>query len=144
MECGFTPDTIQGGLIGEYRPTTEQIEDAYAHDPEAEWHDPINYGLEVKANRRVFRRWLADHDAGVAAKALRDAATEWDEWYSADIFSALNAADHERVTAAIRDHTGVSRDAVSADVFRHASAQLRARAAAIADSPAPEQRDNNE
>jgi hypothetical protein len=70
MECGFAPETIQGGLIGEYRPTTEQIEDAYAHDPEAEWHDPINYGSEVKANRRVFRRWLADHDAEVAAKAL--------------------------------------------------------------------------
>lgn len=53
-----------------YTPTTENVEDGYAHDPESEYRDPINYGSTVQANRRAFRRWLAAHDAEVRRGSL--------------------------------------------------------------------------
>ena len=42
-----------------YTPTTQQVEDGFAHEPEYEFHDPINYGSHVQSNRRAFKRWLA-------------------------------------------------------------------------------------
>lgn len=35
----------------EYTPTMAEVEDAYAHDPEAEYRDPVNYGFMVAARR---------------------------------------------------------------------------------------------
>lgn len=61
----------------EYTPTMKQIEDGYAHDPESEYRDPVNYGSTVAANRRAFRRALEAHDREVTAEVLREAADEY-------------------------------------------------------------------
>ena len=61
-------------MSDEHTPTTEQVEDGFAHDPDSEYRNPVGYGAEVAANRRAFRSWLAVHDREVAAKALEDAA----------------------------------------------------------------------
>src|SRR5690606_22917367 len=53
-------------------PTDTQVRDGFRYDPEAEYRDPITPHHEI--NGRAFDRWLAKHDAGVAAKALRAAA----------------------------------------------------------------------
>lgn len=48
--------------MGEYTPTTEQVESAYAYDPEYEYRHPDNPGYHLE-NRRAFRRWLAAEKA---------------------------------------------------------------------------------
>jgi hypothetical protein len=50
-------------MIEEWTPTTEQVRDGYAIDPEAEHHDPIGYPQWERYARRAFDRWLAAHDA---------------------------------------------------------------------------------
>ena len=64
--------------MSEYTPTTQQVEHAYANDAEAEYRDPVNYSALVRANKTEFRRWLAAHDAEVAARALEIAAEDID------------------------------------------------------------------
>lgn len=49
----------------EYTPTTEQIEDGFTHAPEP------NTSQEA---RIMFRRWLSQHDAEVAARAWHEGA----------------------------------------------------------------------
>ena len=60
--------------MSKYTPTTEQVEDGFAHEPEYEYHNPIGYGLHVQANRRAFKRWLAEVERAAAEKALVAAA----------------------------------------------------------------------
>ena len=47
----------------EFTPTTEQVRSAYAHDPEAEYRDPVGFPAMQRENLRAFDRWLAAHDA---------------------------------------------------------------------------------
>lgn len=54
--------------MSEYTPTTEQVESAYAYDPEYEYHHPDDPGYHIE-NRRAFRRWLAAHDRQVQVEA---------------------------------------------------------------------------
>ncbi len=56
--------------------TTQQVEDGFAHEPEYEYHDPINYGAHVASNRRAFKRWLAEYTAERERAAAEKA---WDE-----------------------------------------------------------------
>lgn len=56
--------------MNEFTPTTEQVRDGYAIDPEDEYRDPINAPANRRANERYFDRWLA----GVKADA-------WDEGF---------------------------------------------------------------
>lgn len=58
-----------------YVPTTDQVENGFAHDLEAKYHNPVDYGAYVESNRRAFRRWLAKRDAEVAAKAWSEGWT---------------------------------------------------------------------
>lgn len=51
-----------------YTPTTDEVEHRYAYDE--------LYSMDCEADHHAFRRWLAAHDAEVAAKALRDAADD--------------------------------------------------------------------
>lgn len=51
-------------------PTTDQVEDAYAYDPEYEYHRPDDAGYHHR-NRAAFRRWLAEHDRQVKLAVLR-------------------------------------------------------------------------
>lgn len=55
----------------EFMPTTQQVEDAFSHDPAAEYADPINYPSSVTWARKAFRRWLADHDKTVRAAQIK-------------------------------------------------------------------------
>jgi len=47
-------------MADEITPTTEQVEDGFAYDPEYEYHNPTDGGY-VERNRQAFRRWLAEH-----------------------------------------------------------------------------------
>ena len=49
-----------------YTPTTDEVEHRYAYDE--------LYSMDCEADHHAFRRWLAAHDAQVAAQALREAA----------------------------------------------------------------------
>lgn len=51
----------------QFTPTTEQVRDGYAHDPESEYRDPLTN--HTNNNKRAFDRWLAAHDAEVKAEA---------------------------------------------------------------------------
>ena len=62
--------------VTEYMPTTEQVESGFAHDSEAEYHDPVNYGAHSQAQRRAFRRWLAEVERRAAEKARSDLMIE--------------------------------------------------------------------
>lgn len=88
--------------------TTEQIRELCADDGGlAEYHDPINGHHEADRAREMFDRWLAAHDAEVAAKAQREVLTDllrnptWhrgmygapDDMYSARAIRALIAAE---------------------------------------------------
>lgn len=48
-----------------FMPTTEQVREGYAHDPESEYRDPIGYPAMLRENRAIFDRWLAAHDAEI-------------------------------------------------------------------------------
>ncbi len=60
--------------MNEYMPTTQQVEDGFTHEPEYEYANPVGYGAHVRANRRAFKRWLAEVERAAAEKALRGAA----------------------------------------------------------------------
>lgn len=62
--------------MSEYTPTTRQIEDGFAHEPEYEYHNPVGYGAHVQSNRRAFQRWLAEVERAAAEKA-------WEEGFDA-------------------------------------------------------------
>ena len=51
-----------------YTPTTDEVEHRYAYDE--------LYSMDCEADHHAFRRWLAAHDAEVAAQTLREAA-DW-------------------------------------------------------------------
>lgn len=53
--------------MNSYTPNTDQIEDGFTHAPE--------HG-STKEARAMFRRWLAVHDAAVAADAWEEGAVE--------------------------------------------------------------------
>jgi hypothetical protein len=79
-------------MSDKWMPTTEQVRTAYAIDSEDEYRDPINAPANRRANERYFDRWLAAHDAQVAAHALRAVADEWVahdyNLYAADVLRA--------------------------------------------------------
>ena len=60
----------------EFTPTTEQVRSTYAHDPEAEYRDPVGFPSMQRENLRAFDRWLAAHDAEVRAEAESDPAKD--------------------------------------------------------------------
>ena len=57
-----------------YTPTTQQVEDGFAHEPEYEYHNPVGYGSHVQSNRRAFKRWLAALIREAKAEALEEFA----------------------------------------------------------------------
>lgn len=59
-----------------YTPTTDEVEHHYAYDE--------LYSMDCEADHHAFRRWLAAHDAEVAAQALREAADALDA-YQGDV-----------------------------------------------------------
>lgn len=59
-------------MADQYIPTTQQIEDGYSIDPEAEYHDPLTNHTAI--NRRAFKRWLAENNRQVAEAALLEYA----------------------------------------------------------------------
>ena len=61
----------------EFTPTTDQVRSAYAHDPEAEYRDPVGFPSMQRENLRAFDRWLAAHDAEVRAGVLAE-EPEWE------------------------------------------------------------------
>lgn len=71
--CG-APAPREGAVAEDYTPTTEQVRSAYAEDPVAEYHDPVNYS--PRHAERAFDRWLAAHDAEVAEGARADSWPE--------------------------------------------------------------------
>jgi hypothetical protein len=84
--------------VAEYTPTTEQVREAYSHDAEAEYRDPItNHAAQ---NRRAFNRWLSVHDAEVRAAALEEAATVAES--NPGIEEGYGVAHATRIAAAIR------------------------------------------
>lgn len=60
--------------MSEYTPTTESIQDAYCHVQQEVLGERGNSAHE--RFHTEFDRWLEAHDLAVAAKALRDAATD--------------------------------------------------------------------
>lgn len=66
--------TTDKGNEMSYTPTTQQVEDGFAHEPEYEYHNPVGYGSHVQSNRRAFKRWLD-------ALILEAKAEAWDEGY---------------------------------------------------------------
>lgn len=63
--------------MDEYTPTTAQVREAYAIDPEYEYHQPDDPGY-VHRNRRAFDRWLASRDAEVKCAAWDECLSEID------------------------------------------------------------------
>ncbi|WP_308491048.1 hypothetical protein [Microbacterium terrisoli] len=63
-------------MIEEWTPTTEQVRDGYAIDPEAEHHDPIGYPQWERYARRAFDRWLAAHDAELLERVADEYAAQ--------------------------------------------------------------------
>lgn len=58
----------------QWTPSTEQVRQGYAIDPEFEYSDPINYPAMQREAERAFDRWLA----GVIRQAQAEA---WYEGY---------------------------------------------------------------
>ena len=63
--------------MSEFTPTTEQVRSAYAHDPEAEYRDPVGFPAMQRENLRAFDRWLAAHDAEVRGGVVSE-EPEWE------------------------------------------------------------------
>jgi hypothetical protein len=75
-----------------FTPTTDQVCNGYAHDPEAEYHDPIGYGNEVRRNKAAFNRWLAAERAESIRTALEMCFTNPElSWSFEEISERLNA-----------------------------------------------------
>lgn len=62
----------------DYTPTTDEVRDGYATDPESEYYDPIGYPAYARGLRRAFDRWLAAHDREVAERAAQRVRDYWD------------------------------------------------------------------
>lgn len=60
--------------MSEYTPTTEQVEARFAHEPGYECSDPLGYASHVQANRKSFKRWLAEDERAAAEKILKSFA----------------------------------------------------------------------
>ena len=58
-------------MAAEFVPTTKQVRDGYAEDPEGDYHNPISAPANFRAAQQAFDRWLAKHDA---ERDLRSAA----------------------------------------------------------------------
>lgn len=66
-------------------PTTDQVRDGYAHDGlDYERYTKERYEAQAASLYAEFDRWLAAHDAEVAANALEEAAmradSDWGEF----------------------------------------------------------------
>lgn len=62
----------------------------------AEYYDPIDGAREQRRIAgKIFDEWLAAHDAEVAARALRDAATGVGGFYPADLWPDPSAEQNE-------------------------------------------------
>ena len=72
--------------------TDNQVEDGFSYEPEYEYHNPIGYGAHVQGNRRAFRRWLAEVERAAAAKALTDAADDFERSGLAGLEPVVNLA----------------------------------------------------
>lgn len=120
------------------------------HTPDAEYVCTLCGVLDeatLLAELRDLRARGAEHDAQVAAKALRDAAAGLEEFaeetYARDIFIKPSSQDYVEINALLKRERGHMLDGVSADCYRRALAvgahELRARADAMtrqADAPA--------
>lgn len=91
----------------EHKPTTEEVIDQYAR-----YVDGCAGRVEA---RREVRRWLAAHDAEVAANALRKAADEmdhrkmngWGDYYGASVVESIvdgMKARADRIEREAADH----------------------------------------
>lgn len=60
-------------MTSKYTPTTEQVREFWASDGR---HQPAAKSFGAQESADEFDRWLAAHDAEVAAKALEDARLE--------------------------------------------------------------------
>lgn len=57
----------------DFTPTTEQVRDGSAIDPEAEYRDPLTN--HTPYGQRAFDRWLAEHDRAVSERAWSEGRT---------------------------------------------------------------------
>ena len=86
----------------EFTPTTEQVRSAYAHDPEAEYRDPIGFPAMQRENLRAFDRWLAAHDAEVRAGVVAE-EPEWEYgWHTGSTVSLIGRRDQVEEWLAVR------------------------------------------
>lgn len=58
-----------------WTPTTEQVRDGYAYDPEDEYRDPINAAGNVRQAKRAFDRWLEQERVIARAEGAAKAAS---------------------------------------------------------------------
>ena len=96
----------------------------------AEWERVVFYE-QADAVLAAFSMKSAAHDAEVARAAIVAAADDLAGHYPQDVFLPLTHAHHEVVNAALKEHTGISRDRISADMMRRAAAITRAYAEQI-------------
>lgn len=82
-------------MIEEWTPTTEQVRDGYAIDPEAEHHDPIGYPQWERYVRRAFDRWLAEHVASEVERLADEIGA-----FAGTVLNASGAAQIARARAA--------------------------------------------
>lgn len=58
--------------MSEFTPTTDQVRNEYTFDASAEYNGTDHAAACIESSEREFDRWLAAHDAEIAARA-------WDE-----------------------------------------------------------------
>ena len=117
------------------QPTMAFVRRHYAQGPMAYYMDGSIVRMPTPADieyaGQQFDQWLEAHDAEVARAAVVAAADDLAGHYPQDLFLPLTHADHEVVNAALMEHTGISRDRISADVMRRAASITRAYAEQI-------------
>ena len=68
-------------MTAEFTPTTEQVRDGYATDPEDDYRNPISAPANFRAAERAFDRWLAEHDTEIRTQAEREAQQAYNRGY---------------------------------------------------------------
>ena len=99
--------------MAEHTPTTEDVLATYGLARNRSGVPP--YAAEAE-----FDRWLTEHDAQVAAKALREWAAAHLAYYPEDVFVPPTRDDWDWVARLISQHGGVL-DAFSAEIMRRAA-----------------------
>lgn len=57
-------------MSAEWTPTTEQVRDGYASDPEYEYNNPDMAPMAERENKKAFDRWLAARDLEMAVRLV--------------------------------------------------------------------------